>query len=171
MRLQVMNLTEIKQLFAYDRWANKKMLDAVSVLASEQLGKEMGTSFGSVHGTLMHIFGAEWIWLMRCKGVSPKALPDSEGLGDLATLRARWSELEDEQDQFLNALSEDDLSRVIEYRNTKGEQWAYPLAPILQHVVNHSTYHRGQVTTLLRQLGARAVLTDFLAYIDDARNK
>jgi uncharacterized damage-inducible protein DinB len=38
------------------------------------------------------------------------------------------------------------------------------LAPILQHVVNHSTYHRGQIATMLRQLGTKAIPTDLIAY-------
>ena len=69
-------------------------------------------------------------------------------------LRTRWLEVEHEQAEFVAGLSEESLRTVIEYVNTKGESFAYPLWQMLQHVVNHASYHRGQVTTLLRQLGA-----------------
>lgn len=58
--------------------------------------------------------------------------------------------------------------RRIAYVNTKGERWEYPLGRLMQHVVNHSTYHRGQVTTLLRQLGVKPLATDLLVFHDQA---
>jgi len=70
--------------------------------------------------------------------------------------------------EFIHDLTDDRLDVRIGYENIKGEHWEYPLGHMLQHVVNHSTYHRGQVITMLRQLGANAVSTDFLLYFDEA---
>jgi uncharacterized damage-inducible protein DinB len=160
-----MNREDTLLLFAYNRWANAQVLDALSQLTEEQLKRNLSSSHGSVHGTLTHILAAEWVWLMRCKGVSPAALFDPADFS-LDSLSAELAEVEREQKRFIDELAEQSLSTVVSYTNTKGEQWAYPLNQILQHVANHSTYHRGQVITMLRQLGADAVMTDFLVYID-----
>jgi uncharacterized damage-inducible protein DinB len=102
---------------------------------------------------------------MRCKGAPPIALFEPEDFS-LDSLRSEWAKVEQEQKRFIDELAEQSLSTIVRYTNTKGEQWAYPVSQILQHVVNHSTYHRGQVITMLRQLGAKAVMTDFLVYVD-----
>jgi uncharacterized damage-inducible protein DinB len=81
-------------------------------------------------------------------------------------LQTKWAEIEREQADFVSGLPETSLETVIAYVNTKGETWRYPLGQMMQHVVNHSSYHRGQITTMLRQLGAEAVSTDFLLFFD-----
>jgi uncharacterized damage-inducible protein DinB len=161
-----MNHEDIQSLFAYNRWANARILEAVSPITEEDLKMDMSSSHGSVHGTLTHILAAEWIWLMRCNGASPKALFDPDEFPDLNSLKARWAEVEQQQQKLIDELAEKSLSRTVRYTNTQGEQWEYPLGQVLQHVVNHSTYHRGQVVTMLRQLGAEAVMTDLLVYVD-----
>lgn len=161
-----MNKKDIQLLFAYNHWANGQTLDAVSALTADQLDKDLGTSHKSVHGTLRHILASERTWLMRCKDVSPKSLFDASEFFGLASLREKWAEVEQEQRRLTDALKDKDLEKRIRYTNKKGEQWEYSLGQILQHVVNHSSCHRGQITTMLRQLGAPAVSTDFLVYID-----
>jgi uncharacterized damage-inducible protein DinB len=161
-----MNLKDVQLLYEYNRWANARVLDAVSKLTAEQFSQDMGNSFSSVRDTLTHIMSAEWIWLQRWKGSSPKAMLDPAAYPHLDVLRVRWAEIVQEQTAFVNGLPETSLETVIAYVNTKGETWRYPLGHMLQHVVNHSSYHRGQVTTLLRQLGAEAASTDFLLFFD-----
>jgi uncharacterized damage-inducible protein DinB len=73
---------------------------------------------------------------------------------DAGALRAAWTELETTVRAFLDATDEDGLERVIEYRLINGTPGASPFWHMLQHVVNHASYHRGQVTTMLRQVGA-----------------
>lgn len=161
-----MDKKDIQLLFAFNRWANAQVLDAVSHLEPQQLTEDLSTSHHSVQGTLTHILAAEWIWMRRCRGISPTALLDAADFPDLDSLRVRWIEVEREQKALVDELREEDLERVLSYTNTKGEQWEYPLGQILQHVVNHSSYHRGQVIGMLRQIGADVVRTDFLVYID-----
>ncbi len=161
-----MDLDRILALYDYDRWANGCVLDAASRLPAEQFTRDLGSSHRSVRDTLAHILGAEWIWLRRWKGTSPKALLPASEFPTVDSLRARWREVEAEQREFLAALTEDALATTIAYINTRGERFAYPLWQMLQHVVNHSTYHRGQAATLLRQLGAEPAPTDFLIFYD-----
>jgi uncharacterized damage-inducible protein DinB len=125
----------------------------------------MGNSFPSVRDTLNHLYQAEWVWYSRWNGVSPSEFPPSEGLPDLATLRDRWNGLERNVRAFLDTSGEKDLDRVIEYRLISGKTGASPLWQMVAHLVNHATYHRGQVTTLLRQLDATpAMSTDMITF-------
>ncbi len=153
-------------LYEYNAWANRCVLEACGALSDEQFTRDLGSSFRSVRDTVVHIFGAEWIWLERWHGRSPTALPAAAELSTLGSVRARWAEVERDLMDFVAGLSVADLDRVIEYRNTRGNRFGYPLRSMLQHLVNHGTYHRGQVATLLRQLGAQPRPTDLLRYCD-----
>jgi len=106
----------------------------------------------------------EWAWLLRWKGESPSSPPHWAGAQDYESLTARLSEVQADRASFLASLKEIDLGRPITYRNIKGEQSQSILADLLLHLVNHSTYHRGQLTTLLRQLGSTPLATDLLLF-------
>jgi uncharacterized damage-inducible protein DinB len=127
----------------------------------------MGNSFSSVRDTLAHILGAEWIYLERWQGRSPKASLDPATFPTVQSLESRWETVERDQMQFIEALTPQRLREELAYVNLRGQRYSYPLWQQLVHVVNHSSYHRGQITTLLRQLGAEAMSTDFLVYFDE----
>ena len=141
------------------------MLSAAAALTGEEFTRHNASSHPSVRDTLVHTMAAELIWLRRWQGESPKGLLDPSEFPTHAAVAARWSEVERELSAFVGALTDEDLARVVAYTNTRGEAWRYPLAHMMQHVVNHSTYHRGQVATMLRQLGAPAAPTDFILYV------
>lgn len=105
---------------------------------------------------------AEWLWLERWLGRSP-GFP-TENFPDLASLRSRWQKIDSDLSAFVQRLTSSDLDRVVEYKNTKGRAFSNPMWQMLQHLVNHGTYHRGQITTLLRQLSATPVATDMIAF-------
>jgi uncharacterized damage-inducible protein DinB len=155
---------EVRLLYDYNAWANHRQLDAASALTPEQFTKPLGSSFSSVRDTLAHIWGAEWVWLERFQGRSPGSLPDTTQFNDLASLRVRWAELEQRLLTFVRGLTQTDLDRVVEYKTLKFGVYKNPLWQSLQHVVNHGTYHRGQVTTMLRQQGAQPVYTDLMHF-------
>jgi len=161
-----MEVERIQELYKYNAWANGQTFETTARLTSDQLEKDLGTSYGSVKGTLVHIVGAEWIWLRRWLGTSPKALLDPNEFSSVDQIKNRWEDVEQERNEFIATLTEDSLKKPLAYINLKGQPFSYPLWQCLQHLVNHSTYHRGQVTTLLRQLGAQVKGTDFLVYYD-----
>ena len=165
-----MDLESIRELYGYNRWANARSLEAAAAVSTEDFTREVGGSFASLRGTLAHMYGAEWIWLQRWKGISPRQLPFSLEFPDVASIRSRWQAVENERQVFLDALEPARLAEVLSYVNLQGQTFAYPLRRMLQHVVNHGTYHRGQITTLLRQLGAAPLATDLLLY-DDGKTK
>jgi uncharacterized damage-inducible protein DinB len=110
---------------------------------------------------------SEWIWLQRWRGASPKRVFTEDELPDLQAIEARWRDLDRDRQNFLEGLTDDRLHARLSYENLKGERWEYSLVHMMQHVVNHSSYHRGQVVTLLRQLGQAPPPTDFLVFLDE----
>jgi len=117
----------LHNLYDYSAWANARILDTAAQLSPEQLQAQASASFGSVHGTLVHIMSTQWVWLARWQGTSPSAELEAQGFPTLDTIRTRWDQIERETQEFLAACTEADLVRVIEYQNFKGEPWAYPL--------------------------------------------
>ncbi len=163
-----MNLKSIQALYEYDRWANARVFDAASKLSVEQFRKDLGSSYPSIRDTLTHVLSAEWLYLQRWKGTSPKSMWSAEDFASVGALKARWAVVEQEQRDFVQTLTEERLGTVIHYLNLKGESFGYPLWVQMLHLVNHSTYHRGQIATLLRQLGAKPLTTDLLVFYDEA---
>ena len=154
----------LRLLYEYNAWANRRTLDACAALTEEQFARDLDSSFRSVRDTLVHILGAKWVWLERWQGRSPAALPAAAEFPTLANMRARWAEVEGKLLSFVNALSAEELARVHEYRTLKGGVYANALWQALQHVVNHGSHHRGQVATMLRQLGAQPRFTDLIYF-------
>jgi uncharacterized damage-inducible protein DinB len=159
-----MDTQDFRLLYEYNSWSNHRTLDSCAALSADQFTRDLGSSFPSVRDTLAHIYGAEWLWLERWHGRIPNALPASAAFPDLASLRERWGVLESDLHTFISSLTSSELQRIIKYKNTQGVGFEGPLWPMLQHVVNHSSYHRGQVATLLRQLGAKPIATDLIAF-------
>jgi uncharacterized damage-inducible protein DinB len=117
-----------------------------------------------VRDTLAHIVSAEWIWLARWRGDSPTGAPESWNLATRAGIRAEWERIERDREAFLVGLDDGALSGSVAYRSMRGEPFAQPLGQLLRHVINHSTYHRGQVASQLRQLGVAVPATDLVLY-------
>jgi uncharacterized damage-inducible protein DinB len=149
-----MNFQTLQTLLDYHYWARDRALDAAERLTPEQFTTDLGNSFPSVRDTLVHLFSADWIWCARWEGESPQTMLDPKTFPDVASIRAAWKEHEQKVRAVLTTLGENGIARVIEYRMMNGVASAQPFWQMLQHVVNHGSYHRGQVTTMLRQLGA-----------------
>jgi uncharacterized damage-inducible protein DinB len=161
-----MNAARMREFYQFHHWANGEVRSAVSRLTSEQFTKELGGSFPSVRETVAHLAWVDWIWLQRFRGHSPRAFPSWTEASDFATLERQWLDAEADQRAFVEGVTDDELEKTLAYTNMKGERWQYPLWQALLHVVNHGTYHRGQIVTFLRQLGAGGVSTDLLIYYD-----
>jgi uncharacterized damage-inducible protein DinB len=159
-----MNRETLRDFYDYNTWANRKTLDSLEPLAAEALTAPMGGSFASIRDTVVHIIGAEWIWWQRCIGERPKGLLDPAQFPDVAACRARWKEIDDGYSSLVNGA---DLDEDVTYVNRHGNQYTYSIGKILLHNVNHSSYHRGQIVTLLRQIGAKPEPTDYLMWVDE----
>ena len=160
------DLSTLRNFFAFGRWANRMTLESVAALTTEEYARPIGGSFGSVQGTIVHLYGADWTWLERFHGRSPRALPEGEDLAALETVARKWREVEAGQDAYIAALTQERLAEPLSYVSFAGDPFTRRLGDALLHLANHGTYHRGQVATLLRQLGHKAVSTDYLRFID-----
>jgi uncharacterized damage-inducible protein DinB len=157
----------IRELYGYNRWANVRIFEAVRPLTPEQFGRDLGSSYPSVRDTLAHVVWAEWLWLQRWKGTSPRIVFEPADFPRAAALEAQWLGVAADQRVFLDGLTNQRLASMVRYVNLQGQPWEYPLWRQMYHLVNHSSYHRGQVTAMMRQLGSRAVSTDFLVFHDE----
>lgn len=159
-----MDLATIQQLFDYNVWANLRTVAGCESLSKEQLLQQVGGSFGSLRNTLAHIMDVEWLYHERWNGRAPSSFPRAENYPDLSHIKIRWKSIDADLNRYVSALSANDITRVIEFRNTKGTLLRHPLWETMQHMVNHSTYHRGQITVLLRQLGATPQASDMIYF-------
>jgi uncharacterized damage-inducible protein DinB len=185
-----MTLSDIQTLFAYNRWGNQRMFSALEKLSDEQFTAAMQSSFPSIRESVYHIVGAEWIWLKRWQGISPRAstpdanvnsetlsqltpvkIPTVKELPTVAALRSFADAIEQERQKFLSTLTDDSLQSPLKFSDMAGTPYAEPLVQLLQHLVNHGTYHRGQVTTLLRQAGAETTSLDMLFFFREREAK
>ena len=160
-----MHVQDIHTLYQYNYWAHHRILEVVETLTPEQFAKNLGSSHGGIQSTLVHVMGAEEIWLMRWKGISPTEFAKPEDYATTHMLKQRWSDIEHEMMDFVHSLTADaDIQRVLAYKDMKGNPYSQPLYQLMQHLVNHSTYHRGQVVAMLRQSGVKPVGTDMVAF-------
>ncbi|HEY2456251.1 MAG TPA: DinB family protein [Candidatus Acidoferrum sp.] len=173
-----MNKDDIQLLYEYDRWANNRVLQVVATLSAEQFTRDLGGSFRSVRDTLVHIISGKWGWLEYWKesSIGPTfltdlrkridALFDPTAFPSVAAVRSKWLEVEKEQTEFLMRLTNESLERMLPLRTMQ-----ISLNHLMQHEANHSTYHRGQISLMMRQLNAEPVSTDFHVFLLEGRHQ
>lgn len=173
-----MNREDIQLLYEYDRWANNRVLQAASALTPEQFMRDLGGAFRSLRDTLVHIIAGECVWVMYWKDPprSPELLADlkkrqaaqfdPEGFPNVVAVKAKWAEVEAEQAEFVRSVSDESLKVLLPFRGTE-----LSLGRLMQHLANHSTYHRGQVSLMMRQLGAEPLPTDFHVFLIEGQNQ
>jgi uncharacterized damage-inducible protein DinB len=164
-----MNVADIRQLFDYTEWANARVMDAAADLSDDDLRHDFGTSYKSIFGTLLHMAGAEWIWLERWNGRAPGketwSFWTSGSCADLDTLKKRWADIIERRGRYVAELDETTFDAELPFKLLSGDASTMRLAHQMQHVVNHATLHRGQVVGMIRQLGLEPPSTDLLFYL------
>jgi uncharacterized damage-inducible protein DinB len=157
---------DLRGLIDYNYWARDRIFEAVGALTPEQYNRPTGSSFASIRETLVHVYSAEWVWQERWRGVSPAAPLSAEQWPDVPSLITAWRELEGRIRAIVDAVTDAGVENVIEYRLLSGQPGKSPFGSMVQHVVNHGTYHRGQITTMLRQMGlAPPKSTDLITFV------
>jgi len=159
-----MNTEDFHLLYAYNSWANLRTLDSCASLSEEQFTRDLASSFRSARDTLVHIYGAQWVWLERWHGRSHGGLPSTTDFSNFEAVHRQLEEIDRSLIDYVDSLTNEDLQRVHNYKTTAGVAQAQPSWQMLHHVANHSTYHRGQVATMIRQLGAKPVSTDLILF-------
>jgi uncharacterized damage-inducible protein DinB len=159
-----MTVDQLRSLIAYNRWANTRVLEAAAALDAEERERDLRASFCSLAGTLIHMLWGEHSWLGFWQEGADMPPPGPEDYPDFASLRSAWSDHEEVYEAYLRGLTQADLDgpRTL---NTV----TYRLGELVQHALNHSTFHRGQVVLLLRQLGHVPPSTDYDEFLWETR--
>jgi uncharacterized damage-inducible protein DinB len=159
-------LDQLAALARYNRWMNDKLFVVAAGLSDEERKRDLGAFFGSVHGTLNHILLADRIWLGRF-GAGARVQPSSMGqelYADFGELRDARERTDDAIDAYVAGLDDASLAGPVTYPRGAIEV-EHPLWYAVLHLFNHQTHHRGQVTTLLMQLGRDPGVTDLIALL------
>jgi uncharacterized damage-inducible protein DinB len=149
-----MTPADLEILLDFNYWARDRVLEAVRPLTAEQYTRQIASSFPSVRETLVHVYSSEWVWYTRWQGTSPTDRPPVETWPDVPALEQAWRALEADIRAFVRGLGAEGVLEEIDYRLMSGQPGRSAYWEMIQHVVNHGTYHRGQITTMLRQMGA-----------------
>jgi uncharacterized damage-inducible protein DinB len=144
--------------------ADRLILAAVRQVAPEHLTRDAGVSFGSLLGTMAHMLGAQKVWLERFLGRSLERIPGPADFPDLPSWIHGWEETAAGIEAFLAALTDEQLAAEITWTTTSGDTHTRPLWQPVVHLVHHTTYHRGQVVSLLRQMGYQPPSTDLIYF-------
>jgi uncharacterized damage-inducible protein DinB len=159
-----MDVEWARTLSGYNCWANRRLLKAVRRLPARELDRDLRASFRSIRGTFRHLLWGERSWLRRWREgsfgprLSPKELPD------LPAIAKAWAVLEEERSVFFGALTDEGLQAPFPIDGNP-----YVLGDLVQHAMNHSTHHRGQVVLMLRQLGRTPPGTGFRQFLSASR--
>jgi uncharacterized damage-inducible protein DinB len=159
-----MDVAEVRDLFAYNAWANRRMFNALRGLSTEQYLRDLKSSHGGIHGTLCHIVWAEQLWLHRWLGRPNPAVAQGKDLATLAAVEERWHQVETERAAFLGGLTERRLDDTVAVKPSAGGEFVHTFRQMFRHAVDHSSYHRGQIVTMLRQLGVQPPSTGLIGF-------
>jgi uncharacterized damage-inducible protein DinB len=155
---------QLISLYEYGEWVTYRLLETSLVLTEEEFTRPVLSGFGSVHLTLVHILGAEVLWLARGQGLSPRTMLSPVELPTASAIRERWTELIDERRANLESLAEAELTATVHWTNMRGQPFALPRWQVMLHCANHSTHHRSEVAAILTELGQEPDSTDLFEF-------
>lgn len=148
-------LDHVQALYEYNEWANEHVLKAASALSDDEFGRDLGASFGSVEGSLAHIVAGQTVWLQRwTSGSNPKSLMELQAIRGLPAIEAEFAESHAGLREYVAGLTDENLDRVLHYRDSRGEAHERPMWQLLVHLANHGTHHRAEAAMLLTSLGS-----------------
>jgi len=155
----------LKQFAAYNIWANQKLADLILSLTNEQQTKEIASSFNSLYKTVLHMWDAESIWWQRMKLHERIIRPSENFKGSMQDVVNGLMQQNRQWEEWVGNASDLSIAHVFQYQNSKREQFKQPIYQMVLHLFNHGTYHRGQLVTILRQLGIEKIPeTDFIVW-------
>ncbi len=159
----MISVDALKTHLDYSAWASRRLVEAAARLSAEELVRDFHTADRSVLGTLVHIFGADRVWLTRMHR-QPNPVYTTNADFHLEVLQTEWPALHDGWRDWIAGLREDDLAEELAYQDMKGRHWQQPIWQLVLHVVNHATHHRGQVSGFLRAMGHTPPVLDLIWY-------
>jgi uncharacterized damage-inducible protein DinB len=153
----------LASMFEFNRWADERLLTACGQLTDEQYAREIGGSFPSIRATVAHHAGALRAWATRFEGGDVRALPSESEVPNAGVAMRLVIEGHEVLVREAGRPAED-LAQIFTYRNLRGIMVSLPRWALLRHVVNHGTYHRGQIANMMRQVGVAPPATDYFLW-------
>ncbi|WP_068783320.1 DinB family protein [Paenibacillus phocaensis] len=152
----------ISHLYGYNVWANERVLHHLQSLPVEIFHKEVNLGFKSLAEVIGHIASADEVWFSRMKEEKPSRFV-TKPFVNIEEASNYFNKLQTQIHQYL--LSMNDVEKRVTYRNAAGQEFQYSISEIIQHIVNHGTYHRGNISTMLRYLGYKGIKIDYFVYL------
>ena len=159
-----MNLKEITELFDYNLWANNRLFETAAQLTSEQYLQDVKAGHESIHGTLTHIVGAQKVWLARWLKAPDTSLLRGKDVRSLLELIAIWEKVSSDTAALLATFTDERLRQAMTITTSTGALYTHTFQQMMQHLVDHSTAHRGQVKAIMRQFGISPPGVDLIHY-------
>jgi uncharacterized damage-inducible protein DinB len=153
---------------SYSAWASARLVESAGALTQEELTRDFGTADKSVLGTLVHVYGADRVWLRRLKG-EPATTYLTDADYRLTVLQQDWPPLYQRWEEWAKELTAESAAAEISYTDMSGNPWRNQVGPLVLHVVNHGTHHRGQVAGFLRAMGHAPPKLDLAFYYRAAK--
>ena len=154
----------LQNMFEFIRWADGLMIRAARTVPDDGYYREQGISLGSIHKLMVHCMSVQWLWLSRWRGESPARVETHEDFPTRDSLEQRWPLVHSAMLDFLGMQSPKSISRVVQYKNTRGEIYNVPLGDLMLHVIDHESYHRGQINTMIKRAGGTPAAIAFHTY-------
>ncbi len=145
-------------------WGDQRVLTAACAINEAEYYAERGFSAGSLHKLLVHTMAGQWAWLSRWKRLDIRRLQDATDYPTRESLLNRWPQVHHDFSEFLTAQTETTLAAPLTYHNTRGDQFTLPLGELILHCLDHGTYHRGQVNSLIKLAGGTPVAVNYFQF-------
>ncbi len=155
---------DLPSLYAFNRWADSRVIHALRALDEEEYARELGGGWPSVRAAFVHVAGATWAWSERIAGRDRTVLHTPEQLPRLDDAVALLEEAHGRLDVLVAAATPERLDSVFAWKNLAGAERKARFWVILRHVVNHETYHRGQISAMVKRLGKKPIATDLVLW-------
>jgi uncharacterized damage-inducible protein DinB len=166
-----MNKQVIQMLYAYNRWANARLLEAAANISETQFLAVARFPHGSLRSTFVHTLFAEWVWRQRWQGVASSTPWQPEDFPTFVSLRGRWDEEEKQLIEFIDSLTKQRLRAEFDYISTEGHPHRRVVWEAMLHLVNHGTQHRSEAAAMLTDMGCSPGDIDLIVFLNEDHSR
>jgi uncharacterized damage-inducible protein DinB len=161
-----MKKQDMQMLYAYNRWANARILEAAATISEAQFLAATPFAPGGLRATLVHTLFAEWIWRQRWLGTASSAPWQPADFPTFASLKTRWQKEEIELLAFIDNITEQRLQEEFDYISTEGNPHRRVVWESMLHLVNHGTQHRSEAAAILTEMGYSPGDIDLIVFLN-----